>query len=99
VVADTASADGSRVEPGLNYPPLYYLALCAHADADFPAELEGAVALFGDAGESVYSHYNDEVRKHIAAGTRLAELEARLAVLTAERDALLRRCAELERSR
>ena len=99
VVADTASADASRVEPGLNYPPLYYLALCAHADADFPSELEGAVALFGDAGESVYSHYNDEVRKHIAAGTRLAELETELAALTTERDALLRRCAELERSR
>lgn len=85
--ACTLASDGG-IEPGLGYPPLYYLAACA-ADS---AALEGlpALHLFGDREESVYSHYNDEIRKGIAAGYRLQALESELA---AERA----RCAELER--
>jgi hypothetical protein len=47
----------------------------------------------------VYAHYNEEVGKHIAAGTRLAEAEARVAELTRERDALAERFALLTRAR
>jgi ubiquinone/menaquinone biosynthesis C-methylase UbiE len=96
VIADTAGADADRIEAGLRYPPLYYLAVCAaHADM-LPPSLDGLVALFGDERESVYTHYNDEVGKHIAAGTRLAELEARLSALSAERDVLAATCAARE---
>ena len=84
VLADTASAAADRIDAGLAYPPLYYLAVCAQAPSALPTELDGVVSLFGDAGESVYTHYNDEVRKHIAAGTRLAALELELERLRAE---------------
>jgi SAM-dependent methyltransferase len=99
VVADTAEAAVEQVEPGLRYPPLYYVAVCARADSDLPAWLDGVVALFGDAQESVYAHYNEEVGKHIAAGTRLMELEARVTELSRERDALAERFALLTRAR
>ena len=82
-VADGATQalvqDGARVANRLNYPPLYYLAVCARSvDA-----LDGlpALSLYGDAQESVYAHYNGEVRRNIAAGGRIAELEAELATL------------------
>lgn len=82
-VADGATQalvqDGARIANGLEYPPLYYLAVCAHGiDA-----LNGlpALSLYGDAQESVYAHYNGEVRRNIAAGGRIAELEAELAAL------------------
>jgi SAM-dependent methyltransferase len=61
---------------GLAYEPLYYIAVCARAA---PATALPGVSLFGDAEESVYRHYNGEVRKNIDAGTRIAELEAQLA--------------------
>jgi hypothetical protein len=41
------------------------------------------LSLFGDAGESVYAHYNHEIRKNIGAGGRIAELEAELERLRA----------------
>ena len=41
------------------------------------------LSLFDDAAESVYEHYNEEVRKHIAAGQLLAEQEKELAELKA----------------
>ena len=73
--AATMRADGG-VDDALALPPLYYLAVCAkRADA-----LPGlpALSLFGDAEESVYAHYNAEVRKNIAAGHRILELEREL---------------------
>lgn len=77
----TLSSDGT-IAPSNDYAPLYYLAACAHDDraiASLPS-----LSLFGDAGESVYTHYNEEVRKHIAAGHRLAELEQELAAVRRE---------------
>lgn len=71
--------DGATLRDGFVYPPLYYLAACArspNALADLPA-----VSLYGDAQESVYAHYNAEVRKTIAAGARIAELEAEVSAL------------------
>jgi SAM-dependent methyltransferase len=68
----TASGDTHATERGLRYEPLYFIALCSrHPLPDHIAEL----ALFGDREESVYSHYNSEVRRNMAAGARIAELE------------------------
>jgi SAM-dependent methyltransferase len=76
----TATSDGTP-SPGLDYAPLYFIAVCSkHAPlANLPA-----MALFGDREESVYQHYNGEVRKNMAAGARLAELEATVAELRHE---------------
>lgn len=74
--------DGDALHEGFAYPPIYYLAVCArHASA-----LDGlpALSLYGDAGESVYAHYNAEVRKTIAGGARIAELEAEVEALRRE---------------
>ncbi len=69
----TASAAGVVIEPGFDYAPLYYIAACSRQD--LPGTLP-ASSWFGDREESVYSHYNGEVRKNMSAGARIAELEA-----------------------
>lgn len=79
VAASTSTAD--QPQPGLAYDPLYFIAVCAKQP--LPATLPG-VALFGDREESVYQHYNGEVRKNMAAGGRLAQLEAELDRLRSE---------------
>ncbi len=80
----TATADGGPVEC-LDYAPLYFIALCSRQPLP---EAVPVLSLFGDRDESVYRHYNHEIRKNIAAGGRIAELEAALARAGAERDAL-----------
>jgi SAM-dependent methyltransferase len=52
-----------------DYAALYFLVACAASEADLPPA--GALHVFGDAQESVYRHYDDEIRRHIAAGHRL----------------------------
>jgi len=84
--ASTQRDDGGLVEK-LDYPPLYYIAACARR-----AELLDALPahhFFGDKAESVYSHYNEEVRRHIAAGLMLRDRDAEIERLRA-------RIAELE---
>lgn len=71
--------DGEALRDGLAYPPLYYVAACAHSEHAFNP-LPG-LSLYGDAQESVYAHYNAEIRKSIAAGLRIAELEAQVEAL------------------
>lgn len=73
-IAAATTHGHDRVEAGLGYPPMYYLAVCAQHDLP---RLPG-LHLFGDADESVYNHYNDEIRKGIRAGERIAEMEQRL---------------------
>jgi len=75
-VASTATGVGASVEPGLAYAPMYYIAVCSRQP--LPSMLP-AVSLFGDREESVYAHYNGEIRKNMGAGARIAELEAELA--------------------
>jgi len=82
--AASTVTDGTPAD-GLGYDPLYFIALCSRQPTD--VELP-AISLFGDREESVYRHYNGEVRKNMAAGARLAELEADLAAAKAERDRL-----------
>ncbi|MGH8122405.1 MAG: class I SAM-dependent methyltransferase [Rudaea sp.] len=72
-----AGAGSNLIKSGLHYDPLYFIAVCARQPL---AALPG-LALFGDSEESVYRHYNHEVRKNIAAGGRIAELEAELGAL------------------
>lgn len=73
-----ATSRHGEPQRGFDYEPLYYIAVCARQP---PAvELPG-LALFGDAEESVYAHYNHEIRKNMGAGQRIAELESELAAL------------------
>lgn len=65
-----------------DYEALYFLAVCASNAAHLPCG-EGALHVFGDAAESVYQHYNDEIRRHIAAGHRLIAMEHEIAELRA----------------
>jgi ubiquinone/menaquinone biosynthesis C-methylase UbiE len=76
------------VVPRLDYDPVYYVAACSR-DASVLASLP-SLSLFGDAAQSVYAHYEDEIRKGIRAGHRIAELEAELARERARREALER---------
>jgi len=65
---------GQQAQRSLAYPPLYYLAVCSMDGLP----MMPALHLFGDADESVYAHYQHEIRKNIAAGGRIKELEAQL---------------------
>ena len=90
--AMTATVATGGVEAGLAYDPLYFIAVCAKRPVTTALP---DLALFGDREESVYSHYNGEVRKNMAAGERIAELEAGLDAAVRERDRL---AAALERA-
>lgn len=76
----TTGADATAPAQGLGYEPLYFIAVCSRAP--LPAE-PPALSLFGDREESVYAHYNHEIRKNMAAGARIAELEAEIERLRA----------------
>ena len=78
--ADAATSHGENQTPapGLAYDPLYFIAVCSRKPL---AEGLADLALFGDREESVYSHYNSEVRRNMTAGKRIAELEAEVAAL------------------
>ena len=79
--ADLATFESGSIHPELNYEPLYYVAICSKLP--LPAGMLPRIALFGDREESVYAHYNHEVRKNMAAGARIAELEQQLRALQA----------------
>lgn len=81
----TGSQGMERVEQELHYEPLYFVAVCSKQPLDMTLP---ALALFGDREESVYQHYNHEVRKNMMAGARIAELEAALMKAELERDNL-----------
>ncbi|MFC1796467.1 class I SAM-dependent methyltransferase [Pseudomonadota bacterium] len=72
------------IEQGLNYPPMYYVAVCAKSNATL-ASLP-ALSLYGDAEESIYTHYYHEIRNGMWAARRIAELERQLAILAAPRN-------------
>ncbi len=81
--AEWLTADGASLNTGgqPTQPPLYFLAAAAAAPEHLPTA--AAVSLFGDRQESVYQHYNEEIRKHIRAGELLAERDAEIAELRA----------------
>jgi len=74
---------GGRVEHGDRpaFPPLYFLA-AASADEEHLPDCS-SVSMYSDRTESVYEHYNDEIRKHIRAGHLLAERDAEIERLKA----------------
>jgi SAM-dependent methyltransferase len=83
-LAANVRAGPSLVESGLHYEPLYFIAVCSRKPLPAIPEL----ALFGDREESVYQHYNHEVRKNMAAGGRIVELEAQVQALRTEVESL-----------
>jgi len=62
--------------------PLYYIAMAAADGVELPGV--ATLSLFDDRAESVYRHYNDEVRNHIRAGHLLAERDAEIERLKAQ---------------
>ena len=74
----TQAADGTLGD-GMDVPPLYFVAACARDAAALDAL--PALSLFGDAAQSVYAEYCDEVRRGRAAAAHIAHLEAELARL------------------
>jgi len=76
--AQVATSRQGEPQRGFDYEPLYYIAVCGRQP--LPDDLP-QLAMFGDAEESVYAHYNHEIRKNMSAGQRIAELEAELAAL------------------
>lgn len=84
--AVTMSAEAAMPVATLDYAPLYFVAACAKR-AEVLDTLP-SLSLFGDAAQSVYTHYDQEIRKGIAAGHRIQELEAQLAHERARREAL-----------
>jgi len=75
----TAGDSGIERSDRPSWAPLYYLVIAADDPADLPEP--APVSLYGDRDESVYRHYNEEVRKHIRAGQLLAERDAEIADL------------------
>lgn len=69
--------DEARWVPNL---PMYYLALCARSEQALP-ELPARLWLFDDAEESVYRHYQGEIRRNMQAGAILAERDREIAEL------------------
>jgi SAM-dependent methyltransferase len=86
--SETWTQDRDALTPRLDYEPLYFIAICAKRR--LPDDL-AALSLFGDRDESVYAHYNHEVRKNMAAGRRIAELEAEIECMRAAASAPQRR--------
>ncbi|MGE5168697.1 MAG: hypothetical protein ACM3KT_08790, partial [Deltaproteobacteria bacterium] len=80
VAAVTWSESAPAPHIGLDYAPLYFIAVCSRRPLpDLPD-----ASLFGDREESVYAHYNNEVRRMITADGRIVELEAEVARLRGE---------------
>jgi SAM-dependent methyltransferase len=74
--AQSLTLSGEGIAEGLAYAPLYFLAACARDPAALAAL--PALSLFGDAAESVYADYRDEVRRNRAAAAHIAHLQAEL---------------------
>lgn len=78
----TSEADGTVTHASHPAPaPVYFIAVAAATGADLPEP--AGLSLFDDRAESVYGHYNDEVRNHIRAGHLLAERDAEIERLKA----------------
>ena len=75
--AAVLAEDGESLATTLDYPPMYYVAACARKASALDAL--PALSLFGDLEESVYRHYEHEIRKNMSAGARIQELEQALA--------------------
>ncbi len=77
----TVTSEAGVLVRSFDYEPIYYVAVCSNEP--LPAALP-KMSLFGDRQESVYAHYNHEIRKNMGAGARIAELEAEVERLRGE---------------
>jgi ubiquinone/menaquinone biosynthesis C-methylase UbiE len=80
VALDQVSDNEVSSPQGISQAPMYYIALCATEPGNLPAT-DGKLWLFDDAGESVYEHYHGEIKRNMAAGGIIAELEKRIEFL------------------
>jgi 2-polyprenyl-3-methyl-5-hydroxy-6-metoxy-1,4-benzoquinol methylase len=72
-VLETATQTELGTQSGLHYAPLYFIAVCSD-DAAAAQQAAGKLFLFGDQAESIYAHYNAEIRNGIEAGLLLKRL-------------------------
>ncbi len=72
---------GTRLESSFTLDPMYFLVACAATEAELP-DLPG-LHVFSDQEESVYRHYEHEIRKNMQAGQMLIERDRRIAELEA----------------
>jgi len=85
VELDQVSADSVNSPEGITQAAMYYIALCVKDEASLP-DVQGRLWLFDDHDESVYQHYQEEIRRHIAAGGIIARLEKEIAELKSQSD-------------
>ena len=80
VALDQLSAGTLSTPDNITQPPMYYIALCANDEASLP-NVDGRLCLFDDHEQSVYQHYQSEIKRHIAAGGIIADLQKEIAEL------------------
>ncbi|MDZ4814365.1 MAG: class I SAM-dependent methyltransferase [Pseudomonadota bacterium] len=74
----TAARDASSISDHADYAPMYYIAVCTQNAQALPELAE--IDLFGDADETVYRHYEHEIRKNMQAGAVLQQADSDLKV-------------------
>ncbi len=72
----TATGDASKISDHAEYAPMYYIAVCTQNAQALPELAE--IDLFGDAEETVYRHYEHEIRKNMQAGAVLQQADSDL---------------------
>jgi len=77
---DQVSANSLHRPKQITQAPMYFVALCAAEQVNLP-DTSAQLWLFDDHEESVYQHYHEEVRRHIAAGGIIADLQNEIAAL------------------
>ncbi len=80
---DQVSANKLHHPEQITQAPMYFVAVCAAEQAMLP-ETSGQLWLFDDHEESVYQHYHEEVRRHIAAGGIIADLQEEVEALKSQ---------------
>jgi SAM-dependent methyltransferase len=74
VVFDQVNEGKTCLPSAPTQAPMYYIALCAADSACLP-DLSEKLWLFDDHEETVYSHYHGEIRRNMAAGGIIANLQ------------------------
>ncbi len=81
VCATALQSDGSLL-PGLQDAPMYYIALASDCAESLEAH-SAALFLFADQAQSLYQHYQAEIRNGIYAAKLIGELRAEIASMRA----------------
>ena len=77
---DQVAAGEMNSPDGITQAPMYFIAFCAAEEAGLP-DVDDRLWLFDDREESVYQHYHSEIKRHIAAGGIIADLQTEIAGL------------------